>query len=134
MERQQEPKQDLQQRISVQRVQHIVDSYLLEDNEAEPFRTYLHELLRRYPYGLVELALVDTLIESWLTIPMQKGVPFLTAAHEQIKQWQQGLERIRLTHSQFYQITGLDPEVAFASLEEIQFQTAPTATESTAGA
>ncbi len=134
MERQQESKQDLHQRISWQRVQHIVDSYLLEDSEAESFRAYLHELLSQYPQGLVELALVEILIKNWLTIPMQKGIPFLSAAHEQIKQWQQDLESISLTHSRFYQITGLDPEVAFGSLEETQPQPAPTATESTTGA
>jgi len=92
MESQQEPgqetQQDLQQRISHQRVQHIVDSYLLAGDEPGAFETYLHDLLSQYPHGLIELALVTTLVKKWLTIPMQKGVPFLATAHEQLKQWQ----------------------------------------------
>ncbi len=143
MESQQEPdqktQQDLQQRISHQRVQHIVDSYLLGGDEPTAFETYLHDLLSQYPHGLIELALVATLVKNWLTIPMQKGVPFLTTAHEQIKQWQtnqpphQSPLEISLTHSQFHQITGLDPNAAFAALEQFRHQPAPTATESTSG-
>lgn len=138
MELQQEPDQkpqDLQPRVSRQRVQHIVDSYLLTGNEPRAFETYLHDLLDQYPPGLIELALVETLIRNWLTIPMQKGVPFLAEAHKQVKQWQikcrrQDLQNIDLTHSQFRQITGLDPDSAFAALEEFRSQLALTATES----
>jgi hypothetical protein len=141
MESQQEPdretQEDLQQRISHQRVQHIVDSYLLAGDEPGAFETYLHDLLSQYPHGLIELALVDTLVKNWLTIPMQKGVPFLATAHEQLKQWQtdqqQHLLEISLTHSQFHQITGLDPNAAFAALEQFYHQPAPTVTESTSG-
>ena len=128
-ELQQEPQQNLQQRIGQQRVQHIIDSYLLKGNEPEAFDTYLHHLLGQYPDGLVELALVETIVRNWLTIPMQKGIPFLTIAHDQIKQWQQGVQNISLTHSQFQQITGLDPETAFTPLEQIQQQLIPTATK-----
>ncbi len=134
MELQQEPQPDLQQRIGQQRIQHIIDSYLLEGNEADPFKTYLQDLLSQYPHGLIELALVDTLTKNWLTIPMQKGVPFLTAVHEQIQQWQQDLQSISLTRRQFYHITGLDPEIAFTSLDQVQPQPASTATESATGA
>ncbi|MEM8503417.1 MAG: hypothetical protein AAF716_09720 [Cyanobacteria bacterium P01_D01_bin.1] len=134
-EHSQETQQNLQQRINQQRVQHIVDSYLLASSEPKAFETYLRELLHQYPHGLIELALVDTLIKSWLTIPMQKGVPFLAIAHQQIKQWQieqqQSTQTISLTRSQFRQITGLDPNSAFAALEEFRPQPAPTATEST---
>lgn len=128
-ELQQEPQQNLQQRIGQQRVQHIVDSYLLKGNEPKAFDTYLRHLLGQYPDGLVELALVETIVKNWLTIPMQKGIPFLTIAHDQIKQWQQGVQNISLTHSQFQQITGLDPETAFTPLEQIQQQLTPTATK-----
>ena len=130
-ELQQEPQQNLQQRIGQQRVQHIVDSYLLAGNEPEAFDTYLQNLLSQYPHGLVELALVETLVKNWLTIPMQKGIPFLTTAADQIQQWQQGLQTVSLTQSQFHQITGLDPEAAFTTLEQPQRQPAPTTTEMT---
>lgn len=138
-ESQQEPhqktQQDLQQRISRQRIQHIVDSYMLAGDEPVASQTYLQDLLSQYPHGLIELALVDTLIKNWLTIPMPKGVPFLATAHEQIKQWQieqqQSTQTVNLTHSQFHQITGLDPNTAFAALSECQRQPAPTTTEST---
>lgn len=123
--------QDLQQRIGQQRVQHIVDSYLLASSEPGVFRAYLHDLLSQYPHGLIELALVDTLTKNWLTIPMQKGIPFLTTAHEQIKRWQANpsdLKNIGLTPSQFHQITGLNPNAAFIALEQFQPEPAPTAT------
>ncbi|MBE9063556.1 hypothetical protein [cf. Phormidesmis sp. LEGE 11477] len=126
-ELQPEPPQNLQQRISQQRVEHIVDSYLLKGDEAAAFDTYLHTLLSQYPAGLVELALIETLTKNWLTIPMQKGIAFLTTAHDQIKQWQQSQSQqsepsLSLTPSQFHQITGLDPEIAFVALAQLQSQ------------
>ncbi|EDX84174.1 hypothetical protein S7335_1871 [Synechococcus sp. PCC 7335] len=130
-ELQQEPQQNLQQRIGQQRVQHIVDSYLLAGNEPAAFDAYLHTLLSQHPDGLVELALVETLVRNWLTIPMQKGVPFLTTAQDQIEQWLQGLEHVSLTQSQFHHITGLDPKTAFDCLEQLQHQPAPAPTEMT---
>ena len=114
---------DIQQRIGQQRVKHIVDSYLLADSDdADAFNTYLNELLAQYPHGLIELALVETLIKNWLRVPMQKGIPFLTTAHERLKQWQAEPAPIRslhaqLTPSQFSQITGLDPQAAFSALD-----------------
>ncbi len=118
---------DIQQRISQQRVQHIIDSYMLMGtaDEADGFDAYVSDLLSQYPHGLIELALVETLAKNWLTIPMQKGVAFLTAAHKRIQQWQadamtSGLNRLSIgvTPSQFSQITGLDPELAFSALTE----------------
>ena len=113
---------DVQQRIGQQRVKHIVDSYLLSgSDDTDAFNTYLDELLAQYSHGLIELALVETLIENWLRVPMQKGIPFLTIAHEKLKQWQTETPSNRslhyqLTPSQFSQITGLDPEIAFRAL------------------
>ena len=117
---------EIQQRINQQRVKHIVDSYRLTGDEVDAFDTYFSELLSQYPQGLIELALVDTLAKSWLTVPMQKGVPFLAIAHNRIKQWQQEeVTRLAdmplsydLTPSQFSQITGLDPSPAFCSLTQ----------------
>jgi hypothetical protein len=118
---------DIQQRISQQRVRHIIDSYRLMGtaDEADSFEAYVSELLSQYPHGLIELALVETLAKNWLTIPMQKGVTFLAAAHERIKQLQSQALTVGLTPSQFSQITGLDPELAFAALVESPDQ--PTA-------
>ena len=67
-----------QQRISQQRVRHIIDSYRLmgAGDEANGFDAYVSELLSQYPQGLIELALVETLAKNWLTIPMEKGVSF----------------------------------------------------------
>ena len=114
---------DIQQRIGQQRVQHIIDSYRLmgAGDEANGFDAYISELLSQYPHGLIELALVETLAKKWLTTPMEKGVAFLAAAHERIKQWQldalhSEAVTIALTPSQFLQITGLDPQLAFSAL------------------
>ena len=120
---------ELKQRIGHQRVGHIVDSYSLvghndDDNEAIHFEAYLQDLLSRYPHGLVELALVETLVKSWLTIPMEKGVAFLTKAHNQLKAWQQDCQQrpitISLTPSQFTQITGLEAVIAFDALQQTE--------------
>ncbi len=109
---------DIQQRISQQRVRHIIDSYRLmgAGDEANGFDAYVSELLSQYPQGLIELALVETLAKNWLTIPMEKGVAFLAAAHERLKQWQSDVVTVGLTPSQFWQITGLDPQLAFSAL------------------
>lgn len=113
---------DIQQRIYQQRVRHIIDSYMLmgTGNETDGFDAYVNELLHQYPTGLIELALVETLSKHWLTVPMQRGIAFLTSVHEQIKQWQVhlGSEQVTvgLTPSQFSQITGLDAQLAFAAL------------------
>ncbi len=112
----------IQQRINHQRLKHIIDSYRLMGDEADAFDAYVKELSSQYPHGLLELALVETLAKSWLSIPMKKGVAFLSAAHNRLKQWQLDQKTldaadIGLTPSQFSQITGLDPQVAFAALK-----------------
>ncbi|MEL6351646.1 MAG: hypothetical protein AAFR58_07770 [Cyanobacteria bacterium J06627_28] len=122
---------DIQQRIQTQRIQHIIDSYLLQGNyesgsngaddglgatDIRSFETYLDELLTQYPHGLIELALVETLIKSWLNFPMEKGVPFLSAAHHRLKAWTENTFTLTFTPSQFTQITGLDARSAFESL------------------
>ncbi len=114
---------EVQQRIGRQRIKHIVDSYLLTGSgELAPFNAYLDDLLTQYPHGLIELALVETLVENWLNVPMQKGIPFLEKAHERLKQWQLEPAPARslhhqLTPSQFSQITGLDAQVTLSSLD-----------------
>lgn len=115
-----ETQPEVQQRIAQQRIQHIVDSYSLTGNQAEAFEAYLSNLLEQHPPGLIELALVQTLVKNWLSVPMKKGVPFLVIAQDQLNHWQLQSEDDRLasalTPSQFEQITGLDPTVAFTAL------------------
>jgi len=115
---------ELQHRIGQQRIQHIIDSYILMGEEAKAFEGYLGELLSQYPHGLIELALVETLVKSWLTIPMVKGVPFLKTAHNRLKAWQQDQWQhitagLSLTPSQFSQITGLDAQLAFGAIAHL---------------
>ncbi len=111
---------EIQQRISQQRVRHIIDSYMLKGtvDETDAFDAYVNTLLSQYPQGLVELALVETLVKNWLTIPMEKGVAFLAATHDCIQQWQSAPEPVTVTPSQFSQITGLDAHVTFSTLTE----------------
>lgn len=109
---------EIQQRISQQRVRHVIDSYMLRGtvDETDAFDAYIDTLLSQYPQGLVELALVETLVKNWLTIPMEKGVAFLTAAHDCIQQWQSTAQPVMITPSQFSQITGLDAHATFYTL------------------
>ncbi len=124
---------EIQQRISQQRVKHIVDSYCLAGTETDAFQSYLSELFGQYPHGLIELALVETLVKNWLIIPMQKGVPFLAAAHNRLKQWRSeptaNLLASNLTPNQFSHITGLDPQSAFAALSQPTALPTQSATE-----
>jgi len=125
---------DLHHRISQHRVRYIIDSYMLmgvEPQSFSQFDAYVDDLFAQYPHGLIEIALVETLTKKWLTIPMEKGVAFLSSAHEQLRRWQ--AERtasarisVALTPAQFSQITGLDPQVAFASLSENSAQVEQT--------
>lgn len=115
---------DLHHRLGQHRVRYIIDSYMLmgaEPQSVSQCESYMNDLFAQYPYGLIELALVETLSKNWLTIPMKKGIAFLASVHERLNQWkveQQASSSISvtLTPSQFSQITGLDPQVAFASL------------------
>ena len=61
---------DLQHRIGQQRIQHIIDSYILMGEEASAFESYLGELLSQNPHGLIELAQVGTLVKILLTSPI----------------------------------------------------------------
>ncbi len=108
----------LGEQLNRQRVKHIISSYQLEGNEPEAFNQYLEDLLRIYPSPLIELALVETLIDHWLKVPMIKGYEFLTKVHEQLKNWE-GEEIVSaIAPEQFQQITGLDPTLIFGPAGE----------------
>lgn len=102
----------LQEKINQQRVRHIVQSYQLDGGESA-FFLYLEELIQRYPLPLIELSLVETLVENWLTVPFARGEAFLTQAHVRLQQWEQAPIVSSLSSAQFNAITGLDPAPIF---------------------
>jgi len=114
---------ELGEQLNRQRVKHIVTSYQLENGEPEAFNNYLEDLLRVYPSPLVELAIVEVLVDSWLKVPMIRGHGFLAQTHELLKGWEnQAIEQINAAEAtiastigpeQFQQITGLDPSPIF---------------------
>ncbi|HEY9623031.1 MAG TPA: hypothetical protein V6C78_21935 [Crinalium sp.] len=108
---------DIHEQISRQRVKHIVSSYQLGGSETSQVEAYLDDLLSVYPSPLIELALIETLVDRWLTIPMVKGVDFLAQAQEKLKTWQSQPIVSTITPEQFQQITGLDPAPVFGSTE-----------------
>jgi hypothetical protein len=126
--------QDIEQRVRQQRVKHIVSSYHLAEtnndtaerasaaDELEKFNVYLDQLLERYPSPLVELALVQTLAQAWLRVPMLRGVAFLAIVDKQLQEWQQGPITTAITPNQFQQITGLDPSPIFGGTGQPQPQ------------
>ena len=65
---------DIQERISRQRVQHIIDSYQLDGDDGDVFTDYMDQLLETYAYPLIELALTEAIIKGWSEIPMKKGL------------------------------------------------------------
>ena len=118
---------EIQERVSRQRIKHIVESYQLEGNDAtaqdaSAFKSYLEDLMDTFPHPLIELSLTESLVKAWAMVPMQKGVSFLTKVHTQLKQWkQQSLDstltsppiKSTLTPVQFQSITGLDAGLIF---------------------
>jgi hypothetical protein len=108
---------ELREQVNRQRVKYIVSSYQLEGNETTQFETYLEELLQIYPTPLIELALVETLVDNWLTVPLLRGTAFVQQAHEKLKSWENQPIISTLTPEQFKQITALDPLPVFGSTE-----------------
>jgi hypothetical protein len=104
---------DIREQLNRQRIRHIVDSYQLSGNEGNLFELYLEELLQTYPYPLIELALVETLIDHWLSVPLARGVNFLTQTHDKLKAWESQPIVSTITPGQFQQIAGLDPTPVF---------------------
>lgn len=97
------------------RVKHIISSYHLAGEPSSSFDNYLETLLECYPAPLIELALVETLVESWLKVPLPRGCSFLAQADEKLKAWQGSAIASTLSPEQFQQITGLDPSPIFGS-------------------
>lgn len=108
---------EIREKLNQQRVKHIISSYQLGGDEGSQFDTYLEELLQIYPNPLVELALVETLIDQWLTVPLTKGIEFLSQTHSKLKAWENQPIVSTITPEQFHQIAGLDPSPIFGSPE-----------------
>ncbi len=68
---------DLQTRIERQRIHHIIDSYNLQGNDSIEFKQRLEHLFADYETTRIELAIVDTLILTWMALPPLKGLDFI---------------------------------------------------------
>lgn len=114
---------EFQEAVQRQRVKYIISSYGLDEANCQEFDDYLELLMVNYPWPLIELALVETLIHNWLQVPMQRGYEFLVQVHEQLQIWErQALIQTKtapcaiastITPEQFQQITNLDPSPIF---------------------
>ncbi len=126
---------ELQERLSRQRVKHIISSYRLDgtdmsrshdytdtgrvhdDTDTGRFHDYLENLLHQYPAPLIELALTETLVDHWSSVSLVRGVKFLTEAHDKLKAWEHHSIVSTITPEQFQQITNLDPGPVFGTDE-----------------
>ena len=108
---------EIWQQLSQQRVKHIFSSYDLSGTEVNLFNSYLEELFEIYPCPLIELALIETLIDNWLSVPLVRGVEFLTQTRDKLKAWETQPIVSTVTPEQFQQISGLDPTPVFGSPE-----------------
>ncbi len=113
---------DLAEQISHQRVKHIVSSYHLDGEDGSTFAKQLQDLLITYPSPLMELALVEILVEQWLTIPPVRGLAFLTQVQQKLLLWEQQPITTTITPEQFEQISGLNPDPIFGSPEKTPVQ------------
>lgn len=68
---------DLQTRIERQRIHHIIDSYNLWGKDSTEFQQRLEYLFADYETTRIELAIVDTLVLTWMALPPLKGLDFI---------------------------------------------------------
>ena len=108
---------EIREQLNRQRVKYIVSSYQLGGSEGNGFNLYLEELMQNYPQPLIELALVETLIDQWLTVPLLRGIEFLIQTHSKLKTWENCPIVSTITPAQFQQLVGLDPTPIFGSAE-----------------
>lgn len=106
---------DIQDELSRQRVKHIISSYALQGTSKLQFEVYLNELLDMYQAPLIELALVETLVDCWASVPLVRGVEFLTHVHSKLRAWDDHPIVSTITAEQFSQIAGLDPAPIFGT-------------------
>jgi hypothetical protein len=108
---------ELWEQVSRQRVLYIIESYELQGDDGGDFDDYLDELLNAYESPQIERAIVETIVASWLQLPLPKGMEFIFQTHDRLKSWEitPDLSKSALTPSQFKQITGLDPTPVFGN-------------------
>lgn len=94
----------------------VVGSPVVGASGREPFWSELDELLQHYPAAALELALVEILTETWAMVPLPRGTLFLGRVRDRLQAWKATQIEIRVTPSQFQQITGLDPEPVFSAM------------------
>lgn len=105
---------ELWEQVSRHRVHYIIDSYELHGDAMEDFDDYLDDLLIAYAPPQIELAIVETIVASWLKLPITKGIEFIEQTHARLKSWESVSNfQTTLTASKFQQITGLDPTPVF---------------------
>jgi hypothetical protein len=107
---------ELWEKIGRQRVQYIVESYQLYGDEIVDFNDYLTDLLQAYMPPQIELALVETIAQTWSDIPMLRGIPFIKKVHELLRTWEDPANfKTLVSPDQFFQITNLDPAPVFGN-------------------
>jgi len=110
---------NLSEHLQKQRVKHIVSSYQLAGTQTEAFADCLHVMMQAFPTPLVELAIVETLVDHWLSVPLLRGVKFLEKVHRRLQAWEHQAIPSTITPDQFQQLTGLDPTPVFTLSEGI---------------
>lgn len=105
--------------LQQQRLQHIVDSYNLAGTQGEAFANHLQVMMQAFPIPLLELAIVDTLVDHWLSVPLVRGVAFLEEAYQKLQAWEQQSIATTITPEQFQQLTGLDPTPVFGPVPTV---------------
>ncbi len=96
-----------------QRLHHIVESYGLAGAAAERFNRVLVQWQQRYPWFLIELAVVEILAQTWLRLPRPTGMDFLKLVKHRLEQWHTAPITTLLSPGDLCAITGLDPDPIF---------------------
>ncbi len=105
----------LQQQIQQQRFRHIISSYQLNGEDSQLCDACLTAMLQLYPTGLIELALVQTLVQNWARVPMLRGFEFFQQVEELLTQWETSAIAVSFSPIEFQQVTGLDASPIFGS-------------------
>ncbi|MEP0915920.1 hypothetical protein NC981_03750 [Leptolyngbya sp. DQ-M1] len=105
----------LQQQIQQQRIKHIISSYQLDGEDHELCDACLTAMLQLYPAGLIELALVETIVQNWARVPMVRGIDFFRQVQELLDQWQTDSIAVSFDAAEFQLVTGLDASPIFGS-------------------
>lgn len=108
---------ELQDRLNQQRPKHIISSYQLAGENSAEVETCLESLFQTYPTPLIELALVETLVDGWLNVPLVRGIEFMHRVCDRLKAWESQPIVSTITPEQFQQVTGLDPSPIFGTAE-----------------